>query len=277
MATLKVKVIMAKGREGIPLDKLANITEETLRFLNHVCDDLKVDEKKGKWIGTKFSSEYSLVFDCEREIEDADTVRMGNKLLEAICSRKENLSPVKISKATRIQYSRIASRIDSDESVDFGIYHNGNSEEPVFYELNKKIASIIERETASQSVYYGEIQGIIHSFYKETRRKKLILTELVSGNRVDCYFPDEMYHNMVELLDDEEGIFFIEGEVTEDMKEGIIKSIEVTDYRPAPRFDEKEFYAMIGTMPNITGDETTEDYIARLRDNASQESAKDLY
>lgn len=277
MATLKVKVIMEKGREGVSLDKLVNITGETLRFLNHVCNDLRVDEKKGKWIGTKFSTEHSLVFDCEREIGDPNKVRMGNKLLEAIFSRKENLSPVKISKATRIQYYRIASRIDSDESVDFGVYHNGNSKEPVFYELNKKIASIIEHETASQSVYYGEIQGIIHSFYKETRRKKLILTELVSGNGVDCYFPDEMYHHMVQLLDDEEGIFFIEGEVTEDMKEGVIKSIEVADYSPAPSFDEKEFDAMIGTMPNITGGETTEDYIARLRDNAPQESAKDLY
>ena len=269
MAPLKVKVIINKGREGVPLDKLAIITKETLEFLNCVCTDLNIEENESRWIGTKFSSEHSLVFDCEREIEDNEKVRMGSELLEAIMSRNVSCSPVKVSNATKIQYYRIASQIDVDESVDFGVYHPDNGRNPKMFTLTHRVARDIESETASEAIYFGEIQGTIHSFYKGTRRKKFIISELVTGNYVDCYFQDRMYQEMVHLLDDEEGIFFVSGEIIEDMKAGVIKCIAIKDWSPAPIFNEQEFTSMIGTMPQLTGDETTEEYLNRIRNSAS--------
>lgn len=109
--------------------------------------------------------------------------------------------------------------------------------------------------------YHGEVQGIVHSFCKETRRPYLVIRELSTRALVKCFFAPDMYEKAIETLDEPDGVVFVEGEVNENVATGIVTTIEATDFRPAPIFDLAFHQSFIGSRPNLTGDfhwDTTE-------------------
>jgi len=64
MANLRIRVELNKGRVGMPLGKMANITHETMKFLKMVCEDIGALEVADKWIALNFEND-SVDFDCE--------------------------------------------------------------------------------------------------------------------------------------------------------------------------------------------------------------------
>jgi hypothetical protein len=114
--------------------------------------------------------------------------------------------------------------------------------------------------------YFGEIQGIVHAFYKGSDHPKLVIRELISEQLVDCFFRAEMYRNAVEVLLDPDSIVFVEGEVVENTSQNKIESIDVSDFRLAPEFNLNSYEALLGNVSGLTGELTTEEFIREFRD-----------
>lgn len=91
--------------------------------------------------------------------------------------------------------------------------------------------------------YFGEIYGKIYALFKESRQPKIQIREHTFGWLVDCFFTDDMYHAVVDLLNDKEAIIFVEGHVEEDLLTGAIVSVQATDFKPAPQFSLEKFNA----------------------------------
>jgi hypothetical protein len=62
---------------------------------------------------------------------------------------------------------------------------------------------------------------------------------------VDCYFEERLYDVVIAMLKDKDGVIFMEGEVSE-TENGDISEMRVSDFNPAPEFDENLFESQIG-------------------------------
>jgi hypothetical protein len=272
MAKVKLRVELNKGRRGIALGKLSKITQETLHFLSMVYRDAELPGDPDGWLAVNFDNE-SVDFDCE-SFQDVELLQeeRAKKVLHVVMTndRTSDFGKRVVRDATRRQYSQIASAIEPDEKVTFRLFQNGDVDLKDTHELTRSVAYEIELQLPSSANYHGEIQGAIHSLFKEERPRRIRVRELSTGDLVDCQFDDELYHNLIDVLKEPRGIVFIEGEIHENLASGAIDAIKAKSFRLAPAFDEERFNSLIGCAPNLTGDLTTEEFVERFRDNGGR-------
>ncbi len=269
MAKVRIRVELNKGRRGIALAKLAKITQETLQFLSMAYRDAELPGEPDGWLAVNFDNN-SVDFDCEclQDIE-LPQVEHASKVFRVVMSndRTSDFGKRVVRDATRRQYSQIASTIDPDEKVTFRLFKNGDVDPRETYELTRSVAYEIELKLPSSADYYGEIQGTIHALYKDDKPRRVVVRELATRKLVDCLFDDDLYKGVIDVLEDPEGIVFVEGHVHENLATGAVESVSAKDFRLAPVFDEEKFNLLIGSAPNLTGRLTTEQFVERIRGN----------
>ena len=269
MAKLKIRIELNKGRVGIPLSKLVAIGAETEKFLKMICEDIGIASPT--WVAKDFENN-SVDFDCECLLEEDKMEHRGYTAIRLVVQGKRNDSEFGriIRPATWRQFAEIVRPIDADETVGFGVY-NGKPKAEMFSVPKERLH---EESELSPLVgkYYGEVQGIVHAFYKGSDEPKLVIRELSSKALVDCFFDTKnkaMYQTAVQLLEDPNAVIFVEGEIEENRDTGIVNNVKVKDFRLAPKFNLVKFESGIGSFPNLTGEATTEDFIERIRTNGN--------
>jgi hypothetical protein len=253
MRTPRIRVELNKGSHGVQLDKLASIARDTAKFLVSLSVDL--GDPETEWVAENFKNG-SLEFDITKHRESSVDVGLWKEALSSVMSNRysNEVLNLRIRLETRLRYGAIANGIGEGEKVTFGIL-DGDESGIEWHTLDKDAASSIDVAAPTSGQYYGEIQGIVHALYKETKRPKLVIRELSTRNLVDCYFSEEMYAHAVALLEDKDAVVFVEGAVSENSS-GEITDIFVRDFTPAPDFDANVMEHFIGRFPNVlTGGE----------------------
>jgi hypothetical protein len=267
MRHVRIRVELNKGRVGMPLDKLAAIARDTVEFLGSLTRDMGLEEPAHAWLAEKFDNG-SVDFDCHFAVTlDDDRSRRLSSALRMVFANdySDATTAMLIRPETRRRYARIASPLDVDEVARFGIYRNGDVDSLDWFELTAAFAAEIEEPLSGSHRSYGEVQGIIHAFFKETERPYLKIRELSTKELVNCYFPKELYRNAVEVLADADAVVFVEGWTTASAETGLVTEIEVADFRLAPEFKESVYRSGLGAMPDFTGAQETTDYIREVR------------
>lgn len=260
MSTPKIKIQLNKGKHGVELEKLAGIAKETAKFLTSLSVDL--GQPEAEWVAYNFENG-SVCFEVESKRDIVVEPVLWKKALRSVMANdfSDPELSVRIRPETRTRYFDISRALPETDYVGFGIFQNGDSSKVEWHRLDKTIAGTAATALAPKSESQGEIQGIVHAFFKETKTPKLVMRELASRNLVDCYFEEKMYAHAVELLRDRDGVIFVEGSVAES-ETGEITEIHVSDFTPAPEFDERWFESKIGAFPGaLTG---TQDAAAAL-------------
>ena len=270
MPKIIFRVELNKGRVGIPLSKLVSIVAETSQFLELLAEDIGL--KSATWVAKDFDNN-SVDFNCECLVEDFETERRGQSALRVVANnnRGDSIFANIIRPKTWRQFAEITKTIDDDEKVNIGIVNGSGS--PEMFSISKERLIEENARRPKTAKYFGEIQGIVHAFYKEVDEPKFVIRELSSKRLVDCFFDKknvEMYKHAVKLLEDQHGVVFVEGEVTESLDDGIAESVKVSDFRPAPTFDVEKFEKGIGAFPNITSGQSTERYIEEFREHGEK-------
>jgi hypothetical protein len=268
MTNLKIKLEFNKGRRGIPLFKLISMTDETLKFLDMTCEDIGISKDRKNWTASNFSNG-SVAFDCEYDTElKPEIMRKYIRVVHDIITKPHEVRVLHpfLRKATLLQYARITEEADANEIVRFGFYTNG-TKLPRWTEFAKADAIKIVEELSKMAEYYGQIQGIIHSFYKEADPPYLTIRELSSKALINCSFENDLYNDAVSLLKDKKAIIFVEGQVVENLITGLVESIRASKFYPAPDFSREDFDSFFGCCPNLTASQTTEEYIREVRAN----------
>lgn len=250
MPTPRLNVHINKGQHGVALEKLGAIAKETVLFLTKLSVDLGDPESTESWIAEDFSSK-SVLFKVRRGHDSRIDPELWDKAFHAVIANdySDPELNVRIGPETRRQFWKITSPIEERETISLGIERNGD--QPEWFEITKEMALSATSGTPEFFTSYGEIQGLVHAFYKEAQRPKIVVRELSTENLVHCFFEPDQYNGIVRLLQDREGVVFIEGDVKEDPSTGLITEIDVKDFTPAPEFNEQEFEAMIGRFPNL--------------------------
>jgi hypothetical protein len=263
----KIRVTIGEGRRGILLENLGNISKETAKFLEDLGEDLAV-QGGHDWVADNFANG-SVEFDLENPSvaeTDADLWRRG---LRNVMARdlSDDLMNVRIKQRTRQQFLQIAQALPPADKIQFALYPNGDASDAEVFELNPEVAVQLTSERPQNYRYHGDIQGIVHSFYKETKRPSLVVRELSTRDLVHCYFTHEMYRDAVEVLQDENAVVTVEGFVTEDSNNGKVTEMEVSHFTQCPRFDVEAFEGMIGRFPKaLTGGEDAAKLLDDFRD-----------
>lgn len=266
MKTPKIKIEMNKGKPGVKLQRLAEVAEETLKFLVGLSIDLQ--DPESEWIAENFQNG-SLCFDLRRQRESHTDLEIWNKALSAVMDNNfsDDEINVRIRPETRAQFFEIAKVLADDEVISFGVQKNGDEDEVEWHPLDREQAQKAEIFTGPKLRNHGEIQGIVHAFYKETKQPKLVIRELSTRKLIDCFFNETMYAHAVALLEDKSAVIFVEGEASEDV-DGSVTDISVSDFTPAPSFDENTFENLIGAFPGaLTGNIDAQKALDNYRDN----------
>jgi hypothetical protein len=267
MRHVRIRVELNKGRVGMPLDKLATISRGTVEFLHSLTSDLGLEEPSHAWLAEQFDNG-SVDFDCRfaTPLEDDRAVLLSSALRMVFGNDySDPTTAMLVRPETRRRYAQIARPLDVDEVARFGIYQNGTLDSVEWYSLSPALAAEIEEPLSGSHRSYGEVQGIIHAFFKETERPYLKIRELSTQQLVNCYFSKELYRNAVGVLADPDAVVFVEGWTRESTETGYVSEIQVTDFRLAPEFREEVYRAGIGSQPDYTGGLETTDFIREVR------------
>jgi hypothetical protein len=267
MRHVRIRVELNKGRVGMPLDKMAAIARDTVDFLGSLTRDLGLEEPAHAWLAERFDNG-SVDFDCRFAVplEEARGLGLRSAMRMVFANDySDATTAMLIRPETRRRYARIARPLDADEVARFGIYQDGTVDSIEWFTLSAALAAEIEEPLAGSHRSYGEVQGIVHAFFKEAEKPYLKIRELSSQQLVNCYFPKELYRNAVEVLADPEAVVFVEGWTTESAETGFISEVEVADFRLAPEFRSEVYHAGLGSQPGFTGGIETTDYIREVR------------
>ena len=267
MNNLRIRVELNRGRQGMPLGKLVEVTKETVRFLALFSRDMGLADAERRWVAERFENN-SVDFDCRYAVDvDEPVAARCRQGFHAVFGNDYSSSDVAvfIRPETRHQYARIARPIDPDEVVVFGLYNNGETQPREVFKLTKDQAREIEEPHAEARISYGEVQGTTHAFFKEVERPYLKIRELSNQQLVNCFFPREMYRGAVELLQDPDAVVFVEGWVKEDPETGFVTEIDVVDFRLAPAFSPETLQQGFGSIPDYTGALSTGEFLEQVR------------
>lgn len=264
MTTPKIKIQLNKGKRGVELEKLAGIAKETAKFLISLSVDL--GQPEAEWVAYNFENG-SVCFEVESKRDLVVDPVLWKEALHSVMANdlSDAELAVRIRPETRARYFDISRVLPETDYVNFGIFQNGDASNMEWHRLDKGVAGTAATALAPKTESHGEIQGIVHAFFKETKTPKLVMRELASRSLVDCYFEEQMYAHAVELLRDKDGVIFVEGTVSES-EAGDITEIRVSDFTPAPEFDEGWLESKIGAFPGaLTGTQDAAEALDQFR------------
>lgn len=264
MARLKIRMELNPGGTGVRFHKLAKAAEEFEKLFRYLAQDLGVNSNNDDWLARNFTNG-SVGYDVElqRSVEQA-VIPVYNHYVEALASfREDNPPPARLSPRTLKQFVAAGKILDSDERIKLGLYKNGGA--PDWRYLAKAPSLDLERYLETPIRYVGTVQGKTHTWYKES--DYFDLRDVLFGETVKCYYPKALYSKIADAFKDREAVVHVHGQISSNRMEKRPFEVRVTDVAVFAKLSDEEFKRFYGIAPNLTGDESTEEYIARIRDD----------
>jgi hypothetical protein len=268
MARIKVRFELNKGRIGAPMSKLGDISKQAERFLRSLAVDLKIDAKAEEWLAVNFRNS-SVSYDAEfqREITPAD-VDAFNRNLEFLADYdpdSEGPSGL-VSQATALEFARLGTFIAPDEVIGLGIYGRDRAR-PKWRRISYARTAEIRAQLESPIPAHGSVQGVIHSLQKEVRRPFFRMRELSTDAMVNCYYPMRLYAEVVEALRERTAVLLVAGDTIFDRASRSIVELRVERIQKVRMLSSEEFEQFFGSMPDFTGDLSTDEFIDAIRED----------
>ncbi len=273
MSQLRLRVELNKGGVGMSMHKLAVVFAETEKFLRQLVEDID-RQITGTWIATEFdndSVDYTALFighlteEQLRECRSTLAVTLDEELsLDDMQAKLRG----RLSRATLMQYAKIAKPIAPDEVVHFGLYNNGSKEPDERQKLTKgRSLEIEDRLELDDSVdYEGAIQGTITALFKDNDLYCRV-RELNSENLIKCYFSPNIYGEIYGALEKKDAIVHLAGRVTSSRILRKPISMHIKKIKVAEEYIEGDLESFIGCAPDATGQISTDDFVRLIRDN----------
>jgi hypothetical protein len=263
MSSLRVKIEINKGGVGVSLHKLAQVSLEYEKFLRSFSRDQHLDLKEGDWVAKDFENN-SVEFIAEYiGPVTPDVVKESNAALGYIMDEKNEFKDLstKISRATILQYARIAKDIDSDEVVEFEVFDNGDKPTP--HTLSKQRSIEIEQQLKEDDLiwYSTSIQGKIHSLYKEVEQPHFYIRELSSNELIKCFYKNEDYDKIALALKNRDAIVHAAGWITASRATRKPISMKIEKLETAVEYQEGDIEKFFGCAPKIIEDDSVDELL----------------
>lgn len=261
MADVRLKILLNKGREGIPMHKFAEFAKEIDSFLRMLCTDLQIE--KAEWVVEKFKNG-SVELIPRLSVTTEEQQAQGMIALERITNPKTTVEtlPKYVRRETFGQYARVIKPGDTDEVVQVSVYtEKGTISRRI---LNKKRAVVIEKQVRQRINKYCGFKGTISAFYPGSR--KFHLTEKGAAKTVNCiFFKDDMYARVIKVLQKQNVLLNVEGWLRQELTDDSAY-LYVEHLSELPVYQKGDLEKFFGCDPDFTGDLSTEEYLDKMRE-----------
>jgi hypothetical protein len=260
MSAITLKIELNKGRRGIVVQKLAKIAEETEKFLESFAEDVNLS--KTEWLADNFENK-SVDFEVHYAgIAEPSVIEFGQKALAHIINPETTLETLSfgISQKTFLHFALMAHPLDLDDYIGIGTRNGDNR----FHmeKLTKERALKIEQEANRPIEEYAGFQGVITALFKENN--SCWLKDYLTGNRVVCEYPSNIYPTIWKLLERRDALVNVEGWY---MVKGNESRLKIEDIRELPSYQEGDIDKFFGCDKDFTGNKTTEQFLDELRED----------
>jgi hypothetical protein len=267
MAQIKLRIELNKGRTGAPLDKLGDIARQMERFLRSLAADLKLEIRPSEWLAVNFKNG-SVSWDSalQEEVAESD-VRRFNNCIEFITDYDPETEGTNglISDLTLLEYGRIGERIDPDEIIGVGIYPSNGQRRLRWRRIEYRKAGRIRRAIEAPIYSYGSVQGEMHSLIKGVARPYFQLREFASNQLVRCFYESDLYADVHRALEHRNAVVHATGQMRLDRARRAVEDMQVERLDRVEPLTDEEFLSLFGAAPDLTGELSTDEYIAHIR------------
>ncbi len=265
MPRLRVKIVLNKGGEGIPLAQLGDVAEEAEKFLRYLAEDSGVSIKRGDWLARKFMNR-SVRFEVEREanisIEVAKAFNHNFEHIDLVSRQKARING-EVQYRTLVQYTKVAKALGPHEKLAFGLYRDDGEKPYKYAPLTKRDAEILSGFLSEEATYKGSIRGAIHDLGVE--ELWFHLREAKTGLLVKCAFNEDIYSQVVEAIELRHALVYVHGMITARRVDRAIITARVERIKVAPPLSDERYQAFFGADPNYTGQLSADEFIERNR------------
>lgn len=269
MASLRIRFRLNPGRKGIPLGKLSKQTENIELFLRSLASDLGADDSKHLWLAEEFRNS-SAIFSTELQaVIETATAHEFNQAVAAL-TKYQGTSKVKppfVGAATIEKFSELRQSLDDDEQIGIALVDVESGKAKRFVYVDKLQLEAIGNSIETEARYVGAVMGHTHEWNKGAEKPYLLIRELNSSELVKCSYKDEDYDKVARLFSKKTAVVIIEGTISFNLITSKTEVIQATEFGFAPDFSDDDFNNFFGAAPGITGDLSSEEYIAKGRDD----------
>jgi hypothetical protein len=256
---------------GAPLSKLAKLAEQLERFLGRLAADCAIQAKTGEWLALNFENG-SVSYDAEfqGEVSDADAVAFHRGMDYVTTFDPRSSVNGAVTSRTMIEYAQIGALIDPDESVGIGLYdpRSNGMAPPTWRNVSYSQFSDIRREVEAALSVHGAVQGIIHSWFKEADEPYFRLRELSTWNLVNCYYSPRLYPDVARAVQEKTTVLIVSGSMRFDRISRAAREVRVEKLEAIETLSSDEFDRLFGAAPRFTGDQSTDEFMEWMREDA---------
>ncbi|MCB2262507.1 MAG: hypothetical protein LGR52_06145 [Candidatus Thiosymbion ectosymbiont of Robbea hypermnestra] len=160
--------------------------------------------------------------------------------------------------------TKIGDVIDPDEPIGFGFF-NKKEEVDSWMELTKHKCSGLVSALTMRREYVGAVFGQIHALNKAN--SYVMLRQADTGDLVKCFYKDSMYGNVFQALEDKDAYVHFGGLVDANLITGKVEKVHAEMLRTTKKFSSEQMRSFLGSVPNLTGGLSTDEFVGRFRDD----------
>ena len=112
---------------------------------------------------------------------------------------------------------------------------------------------------------YGSVQGALASVTLEGRRPYFSVRELSTEQTVKCFYSSSLYDDVVHALSQRNAIIHATGDLRLERASRLVGEMEVERIDRVEALSDEEFRSFFGMAPELTGEQTTQEYISEYR------------
>lgn len=267
MARIRIRVKLGSGASGVSLDELGGVAMDARAFLRSLSTDVGLAEPE-KWIATaprrgSFAFDIEYVDDATKRAAISVNSRM-KKLGRYVPSRQQ--APKDVSRETVVRYAKLADKLGTDSVVELGVYEKDAVSQPTAWSrLSRTRAGEILDAMEEAVAFYGSLQGTMHSVNVGASPAFFQLRERAGGKLVRCTFKRELHARVIDGLRRPGLVVLVSGHANASREYREITSFEAERIDTVDEITEEQFDSFVGSMPGLTGDLSTEEFIDRIR------------
>lgn len=255
------------GEKGVPLLQLGRVAEEAAKFLRSMAEDHRLRLRPEDWRAIA-PRRGSFAFDIESAL---DIPARDARAYLASVSRvgrykpQKTRPPANVRRETLVQYAKIGTALDEGQSVEISIYPREAKRPKPVAEITEPSSRFMLESLEEVVQYYGSVQGTPHSLNIGSSPAFFQLRQLATGELVRCDFKPELRSDVVNLFRVGGTVVLVSGFASASRELNSVSRLSVERIEECEGLSAEEFEEFFGSAPNLTGDQSTEEFVESVR------------
>lgn len=254
MPVIKIRLKINKPGNQVSIPKILSVLGSFNAYLGSLGSDLGIGDTETWQMAdaTQRNQKDAIAFNIlssghykQEEVDFFSTALSWPKL------DLDGVEKFNIGRKTVENFAKLVDNFEESDKVFIGTYKKSAQHPSSWTIVNKDLINKISRMPIEKIEFYGDIQGVIKSFAKERKKNKCKIQELIFNSVVDCEFDDDIYKDVVHLLERRDAIVKAYGPCTATRHNGRIYKMSIEKITESPRYKKGDIEGIRGCLPDL--------------------------